>query len=369
MNVKGSIKNVFRAQNFWIIVLVGAIGGMALHSQLDEWIGAAPPSAAIERLATATTMTRKAQQIFYRQNPSIEPKQTFFQVCQTRVKVNDRAIMFGCYFTNGKTGKIAIQSVTDDRFQGVMEVTAAHEMLHAAYNRLSPSERSKLTPQLKTVALRVKNERLSEVLKQYEQKDIALYVNELHSYLGTELDDLGSAELEQYYQRYFSDRQQVVALADRSQESVRRLDEKAKQLKSEIEVLEASLVQAKQILKKRDRELESDQQNLDVLRSDLMRFKEQAEAAYQQGNGSPELVFQFEQKKADYNEKVKEFNDLVRQQQDKFAGFQKQFDRYKQTVNAYNEIAREEKALFNDLKATPSPKIEATVGDDSPLAK
>lgn len=363
------MKNIFRAQNFWIIVLVVALGGIGLHAQLDEWIGVAPPSAEIERLATATAMTREGQQIFYRQNPTIEPKQTFFQVCQTRVKVNDRAIMFGCYFTNGKTGKIAIQSVTDDRFQGVMEVTAAHEMLHAAYSRLSPSERSKLTPQLKTAALRVKNERLSEVLKQYEKKDSALYVNELHSYLGTELEDLGNTELEQYYQRYFSDRQQVVALADRSQESVRKLDEKAKQLKSEIEALEASLVQTKQTLKKRDRELESEQQNLDVLRSDLMRFKEQAETAYQQSNGSPELVFHFEQKKLDYNEKVQEFNSQVRQQQDKFAALQEQFEFYKQKVNAYNEIAREEKALFADLKATPSPKIEATVGDDSPLAK
>lgn len=78
--------------------------------------------------------------------------------------------MFGCYFTNGKSGKIAIQSVTDDRFQGVMEVTAAHEMLHAAYSRLSPSDRDKLTPQLKQAALQVQNDRLSSILKQYKQK-------------------------------------------------------------------------------------------------------------------------------------------------------------------------------------------------------
>lgn len=369
MKAKSLRKNIFRSQNFWIIVLVVAIGGITLHSQLDEWIGVAPPSSEIERLAIATTMTRQAQQIFYQQNPTIEPKQTFFQVCKTREKANDRAIMFGCYFSNGKSGKIAIQSVTDDRFQGVMEVTAAHEMLHAAYRRLHPSERSKLTPQLKKAALRIKNERLSDVLKQYKQKDIALYVNELHSYLGTEIDDLGDAELEQYYQRYFRSRPQVVRLAERSQESVRKLDEKAKQLKSEIETLEARLVQAQQTLKEGARELESKQQNLDALRSDLMSFKEQAEESYRQGNGSPELVFQFDRKKLDYNEKVQEFNGQVRQHQDKFADFQKQFEIYKQKVNAYNEIAREEKGLFADLKATPSPKIEPPVGNDAHLAK
>ncbi len=345
-----------------------AIGPIALHSQFDNWIGVAPPSAEIERLAISSTMTREAQQIFYRQTPTIEPKQTFFKICQKKEKANDASIIFGCYFTNGKIGKIAIQSVTDDRFQGVMEVTAAHEMLHAAYRRLSPWDRDKLTPQLKQAAWRIKNHRWSGILEQYKQKDIALYVNELHSYLGTELDDLGNAELEQYYQRYFRDRQQVVRLADRSQESLRKLDEKAKQLKPEIEDLEASLAQAKQTLKNRDIELESKQQNLDALRSDLMRLKEQAEASYREGKGSPELVFQFEQKKFDYNEKVQEFNGQVRQQQDRVADFQEQFEIYKQKVNAYNEIAREEKALFADLKATPSAKIEAPVGDDSHLA-
>ncbi|MCC3411237.1 MAG: hypothetical protein JGK24_03310 [Microcoleus sp. PH2017_29_MFU_D_A] len=369
MNIKWSIKNLFRSQNFWIIVLVVAISRIVLNSQLDEWIGVAPPSAAIERLATATTMTREAQQIFYRQTPTIEPKQTFFKICQTKEKVKDTLIIFGCYFTNGKSGKIAIQSVTDDRFQGVMEVTAAHEMLHAAYTRLSPSDRDKLTPQLKQAALQIKNDRLSSILKQYQQKDIALYVNELHSYLGTELGYLGDVELEQYYQRYFRDRQQVVKLADLSQEIVRKLDEKSQQLKPEIETLEASLAQTKQTIKEHNLELGSKKRNLDALQLDLMRFKEQAEESYRQGNGSPEKVFQFEQKKSDYNQKVQEFNDGVREQQERVAAFQEQFDIYKQKVNDYNAIAREEKALFDDLKATPPVKLEAPAGHDSHLAK
>ncbi|WP_293329783.1 hypothetical protein [Microcoleus sp. CAWBG58] len=359
MNIKWSIKNLFRSQNFWIIVLVVAISRIVLNSQLDEWIGVAPPSAAIERLATAATMTREAQQIFYRQTPTIEPKQTFLKVCQPKEGMKDSLIIFGCYFTNGKSGKIAIQSVTDDRFQGVMEVTAAHEMLHAAYTRLSPSDRDKLTPQLKQAALLIKNDRLSGILKQYQQKDIALYVNELHSYLGTELGNLGDVELEQYYQRYFRDRQQVVKLADRSQEIVRKLDEKSQQLKPEIDTLEASLAQTKQTIKERNLELGSQKRNLDALQLDLLRFKEQAEESYRQGNGSPEKVFQFEQNKSDYNQKVQEFNDLVRQQEERVAGFQKQFDIYKQKVNDYNAIGREEKALFDDLKATPPVKLEA----------
>ncbi|MCP2731813.1 hypothetical protein [Limnofasciculus baicalensis] len=376
MKTKRSKKHPFRLHKFWIILLVAVLGLIALHQDFsrhlrklefsststkisdylldisNEWIGVSPPSAEIERLAIATTMTPNAEQIFYQQNPTIEPKETFFQVCQKVRKMNDTLVLFGCYSSNSKSGKIAIQSVTDTRFQGLMEVTAAHEMLHAAYSRLSLSERNSLTPRLKQAALRITNERLSRVLKQYEEKDSALFINELHSYIGTELDDLGDPELEQYYQRYFRDRNQVVMLAQKSQETVRKLDETAKQLKSEINALEASLTQTQQTLKERDRNLESQKQNLDKLRSDLISFKEQTEQSYREGNASPGLGYQFEQMQFNYNEKVREFNEQLRQHQDNVAVFKEQFENYQQKVNAYNEITHQERELFAEFKAT-----------------
>jgi hypothetical protein len=359
IKTKGPRKPSTRSQTVWIVAIVAVLSTTALRPEFDRWLAVAPPSAEIEYLAIATTMTPDAQQLFYRQTPTIEPKSTFFKVCKNVAKTSDTQVMFGCYISNGRSGKIAIQSIADTRFQGVMEVTAAHEMLHAAYNRLSPSERSKLTPRLKQAALRVKNERLSMVLKEYERMNSALFVNELHSHLGTELDDLGDPKLEEYYQRYFRDRRQVVALAEQSQESVKQLDEKAQELKSEIETLEASLMQAKQRLKDNDLYLESKQQELDMLRSNLIGFKEEAEELYRQGQGSPALIAQFERLQFNYNENVQTFNDRLHQHQARVADFNEQVEVYKQKVSAYNAIAHEERSLFSDLQNTPLTPIES----------
>ena len=343
------------------MVIVGLI---AARPQLSNWLPIAPPSPEIERLATTTAMTPEAQQIFYRQAPAIEPKPVFFQSCQKAASKTDaKLIAFGCYVSNGRSGKIALQAVSDARFQGIVEVAAAHEMLHAAYERLSASERDALTPRLKQAALRVKDRRLASVLKQYEATDSQLFVNELHSHLGTELEDLGDTELEQYYQRYFRDRHQVVALAQQSQAAFRKIDDKSDQLKAEIDALEANLKQTKQTFKAEEQDLESSQQNLDTQHANLNNFKEQAEQSYRQGSGSPGLVDQFEQLRSRYNEQVRDHNERVQQHQIQVDAFKTQIDHYKQKVNAYNALAREERSLLAELDANPTAKTKNSIDD------
>jgi hypothetical protein len=352
-----------RWQNSAKIVLVVAIGIFVFRPQIADWFKVSPPSEAVAQLATATTMTDDAQQIFYRQDPKIKPKPAFFQSCQKSGKLEEGLVAFGCYLSNGRTGKIFIQSVSDNRFQGIMEVAAAHEMLHAVYMRLSQAERDDLAPRLKTAARRVKDRRLLSVLQKYEKTDEALYVNELHSHLGTELGDLADPVLEQHYQKYFRDRQQVVALAQQSQATLRKLDRQAEQLKAEITDLETSLKSTKQTLKADEQALESAQQNLDTLQANLISFKEQAEQRYREGTGSPTLVTEFEQMRSNYNEQVREHNIQVEQYQTQFAEFKAQVDRYKQKVNAYNAVAREERSLFAELEANPMKSLKDKLDD------
>ena len=49
--------------------------------------------------------------------------------------------MLGCYILNKG---IYVYDITDDRLAGVRQVTTAHEMLHAAYDRLSVKERAQV---------------------------------------------------------------------------------------------------------------------------------------------------------------------------------------------------------------------------------
>ncbi len=314
-----------------------------------------PPSAEITKLTIATAMTPEATRLFYRQAPVIEPKAIFAQSCSKINNAAEQIIALGCFRSSTQSGrlisgKIYIQSITDARFDGIMEVTAAHEMLHAVYVSISRSEQKDLGDRLEQAALRVKDTRLAGVLKRYKDADRELYRNELHSHLGTELANLGDPVLEKHYRRYFTDRNQVVILAQKSQTAFRQLDDKAQVLKTELDALEATLKTDKQSLKKADQALISAQQNLDSLKSSLMALKTQAENS---GGKFTNLAQQFETTKADYNSRVQAYNAQVQTNQDQVNAFNQNVDEYKQKVANYNAIAKEERSLLSELSADP----------------
>ena len=121
--------------------------------------------------------------------------------------------MLGCYHS-GQSG-IFVLDVTDSRLDGVEQVTAAHEMLHAAYDRLSRSERSKVDAMLEDYYKNdLKDQRIVETINAYKKSEPKDVVNEMHSIFATEIASL-PAPLEKYYQRYFTDRGQIVANAER----------------------------------------------------------------------------------------------------------------------------------------------------------
>jgi hypothetical protein len=311
-----------------------------------------PPSPEVEQLAIATTMTPDAQQLFYRQTPEIEDKNTFRTQCRGREKMAKQAIILGCYSSNGRTGKIVLQSVTDGRLQGLMQVTAAHEMLHVAYEQMSQATRDALAPKLRVAVKRVRDPRLAKVLKEYEVNDPSIYINELHSHLGTELRDLGDPDLEKHYQAYFKDRSQVVAFAERSQSALATLDAKAKVLKPEIDALERSLKTEADTIKQIDRELKASLDNLSGMKLELLNLKERAERSFSASNptGDISLVSQFEADKTRFNNAVLDHNEQIQQNQDRIATFNQQLESYRKKVKAYNELAQKERSILSVLK-------------------
>jgi hypothetical protein len=355
-----------RPNRQWNWIILGglfAIGLLMSNVSMLEDVFDLPPrptSPAVEQLALATTMTRSAQRLFYHQNPTIEPQATFVSSC----KVPDKGIMLGCYSRRGKIGKIVIQSVTDPRLRGVMEVTAAHEMLHAAYEKLSQPERDRLTPRLIKAIEFVQDQRLLNVLRDYKKRDFALYANELHSHLGTELRNLADPVLEQHYRQYFSDRPHVAAFAEQSGAPLKQLDQKADGLKPEIDQLEVDLKQEKQALDDSEAGLKASASNLTALESQLNQTKASAENALARGESNIDRVAQFEQEKAEFNRQVGLHNDRVQLEKDQVAQFNQKVDLYKQKVTAYNQVGKDERQLLDSLKGgatTTSPLTESLI--------
>jgi DNA repair exonuclease SbcCD ATPase subunit len=343
--------------NSWkLIAFVAVFGALRFGPQLVDWFPVKPTSHEIKQLADATTMTSEAQQIFYKQTPTIQPKSAFLKECQKLNKLDKDQFLLGCYLSNGQSGKIVIESISGPHFKGMMELIAAHEMLHAAYHRLSQSERDALAPRLKKAVHRVTDRHLAKVLKKYEDTNSDRFVNELHSHLGTELDDLGDADLEQHYRRYFIDRHRVVAFAQQSKAVMNELDDRGDRLKSEIDTLEVSLKSAKQDLKAMQQDLAERRQHLDMLHANVIQLRKQVEQTDRQDDDWLNAIAQFEQMKSRYNQQVQEYNVQVQQSQSRADQFNQQVEQFNGKVKAYNEIAHEKRSFLAELDSRPESK-------------
>lgn len=211
------------------------------------------PPAEVAALADETSMTDAAKHLFYINHPAIEEKANFRENCP---KYDNQTITIGCYL-GGQRG-IHILSVTDERLNGVEEVTAAHEMLHAAYERLGRAERQRINMLLDEYAAnQLQDDRIKAALKGYEVSEPGQQHNEMHSIFGTEIVEL-PAELEQYYARYFESRQQVARLAARYQDAfqsrqaaIKHYDDQLAALASQIKANTATLQAEGESIEKR----------------------------------------------------------------------------------------------------------------------
>jgi hypothetical protein len=220
------------------LILVGWFQRQYIY---DQWrLSNYQPSTEIAALADSTTMTDKGRRLFYVNQPVVVSEADFNESCKTQ----ESSIVLGCYIQNQG---IFIFNVTDERLTGVKEVTSAHEMLHSAYDRLSPKEKKRIDQLTSQAYTQLKAERIRKNVENYRSQDPAVVPNELHSILPTEVREL-SPELETYYKQYFSDRQQIVDYSERyeseftkRQASVAELDRQLASLKLTIENERAGL--------------------------------------------------------------------------------------------------------------------------------
>lgn len=199
---------------FGVLLIIGCalVAGLLLLNRqcvvdhLSAW--QFHPSGEVVALADRTTMSGDGRFFFYASQPSVDTAQKFNQECSR--KETSTAIL-GCY--NGRN--IFIYNVTDSRVDGIKEVTAAHEMLHAAYDRMSASEKKTVDGLLEAEYNKLKDDKdFSQRMAFYARTEPGERDNELHSVIGTEVANI-SPQLEAHYKKYFTDRSKVIALHDK----------------------------------------------------------------------------------------------------------------------------------------------------------
>jgi hypothetical protein len=195
-----------------LLLIVGS--GVTLWLQHDavlDWVHSRgyTPTRDVSGLADHTTMTPYGKRLFFVNYPAIEEKDTFNKNCPD---ASHEVAVLGCY--RGNRNGIHLYHVTDARLAGITEVTAAHEMLHQAFDRLSTSDKKRVSDMLNSYyknGLTDKN--IIDKMASYKKLEPNDMVNEMHSVFGTEVGKL-PADLETYYKQYFTDRSKIVAYRD-----------------------------------------------------------------------------------------------------------------------------------------------------------
>ncbi len=258
-------KHMNFVRRFWscVVLIVLVASGVVVwsrHNELFDWAAARgyQPSSVVKQLVTDTTMTPYGKRLFYANRPLVEDKQTFNAHC---TDPSEQVAVLGC-FTGNRLG-IYLYDVTDERLNGIEQVTAAHEMLHQAYQRLDKKEKTRVNGLLQEYHDLKASQKLKDKIASYRQSEPDQLQNEMHSIFGTEAVDL-PAELEEYYRQYFTSRQQVLALHQRYQVEFDQRIAQIEDYDARLETLKVRIEASKKDLDARERDLHQRRQQLDI---------------------------------------------------------------------------------------------------------
>lgn len=288
------------------------------------------PASGVVTLIERAGMNDYGKFIYLASEPQLDQATDFNKACD---RVENTASILGCYNNN----IIYLYNVTDTQLDGIREVTAAHETLHAAYARLGESEKTKLNTLLEYEYKKLENNaNFKSLMDFYDRTEPGQRDNELHSVIGTEVSDI-SPELESYYSKYFSDRKKVVALDNKYSKVFNDLSEKATELATKLNALVVAIT------------TDTDEYNADAktLNSDILTFNKRAE------NGTFDSMTQFYSERSALTSRITALNTL----RDNVVSNKTQYD---SLLTEYNSISSQSKKLYNSIDSTlvSSPSVD-----------
>lgn len=162
------------------------------------------PTSEITQIENRSGIGGKGIFYLYASHPEVDTAAEFNVNCQRR---ESKSAILGCYSNKN----IYIYNVNNTQLDGIEEVSAAHEMLHAAWDRMSDKDRATVGVLLEAQYTAMADKSLNERMNYYDRTEPGERLNELHSIIGSEFAQI-SPELEAYYSQYFTDRSKVTTL-------------------------------------------------------------------------------------------------------------------------------------------------------------
>lgn len=258
------------------------------------------PSAEVAALANDSYMSDHGERLFYLSDPKINDKEEFNENCP----IIEESFVLGCY----AAGRIYILSVEREELDGIMEVTAAHEMLHKAYDRLDEEERSDIVDELESFYATLDDSVINDLIASYEERGgVAIRQNELHSIIPTQIVDL-PPQLEEYYDQYFTDRVAVAELYESYETVFVEINQRIGFIKAQVDSIRGEIRALEQ-------QMVSASDRVESLNSELERLEGEDE--------------------------IDAYNELVPQQNDAVAQYNQLLDTYRARISAHNRLVDE----------------------------
>lgn len=310
--------------SFIVFILIIGFGLFAWANKWeihDRWVAKSyKETVDSSEVLSNLNLTGRGELVFKASLTEVDDKTNFKERCP--VERFEEANVLGCYSAR----RIYVLKVDEPRLAGVEEVTAAHELLHAQFERMSSSEKADLKQKLTTLRRGVTDTEVNNLIESYrsnlgegEELD-----NEIFAIYGTQLDSVGE-ELEDIYSEYFKNRSGIVARYkayssefSNIQQKIEAYDAELAELKTEKDSLETEA----QALSE---ELNTEKQELDNLSSGDSMEQYQASAE------------EYNRKVGVYNSKVERIREII--------------DEYNALVEIRNQEALSAKNLTDTLNA------------------
>lgn len=294
-----------------LLLLVLTVGLLIINRQklLDWWkLRDYTPPAMVVQLADQDTMNGYTRHLFYLNKPQIlNTVVSFRQDCPE----NKNTVVLGCYHS-GQNG-IYVYNVPDPTLAGVQQVTAAHEVLHAVYARLSGSEKATLDLQLESFYKNDLHDPTVEAeVKLYQKTEPNDVYDEMDSTFGTEISVLPKW-LNNYYSHFFTNRQAIVAYEQRYQKQLTSRE-------NTITVDDTQLTAMQQSITSLENTLHTSLTNLNQLHAQLNNYLKEGDTE-------------------SYNNSVDYYNGLVDAYNQNVNELQNLVDEYNSLVMTRNQVA------------------------------
>ena len=224
---------------------------------------------------------------------------------------NEDTIVLGCYHF-GQNG-IYIYAVPDPSLAGIQQVTAAHEVLHAVYARLSSSARTQLDNELESYYVHgLTDPNVKAEVALYQKTEPNSVYDEMSCTFGTEIAQLPAA-LNSYYAQFFTNRQKIVAYEAQYQVQFSSREQT-------ITTYDAQLASMKQLINTQEANLTAENAVISTQQAQLQRELASGQVA-------------------SYNAAVSTYNQQVDSYNASLESLKQQIDTYNQLVSTRNAIA------------------------------